>query len=77
MLGHGPTFKMSFCLGTPNESMEIPQIGTFATMKAHNFVCRPLIEVRSELKVVIVVKSFPTVCGSLLIHKEVKATPNF
>ncbi len=73
----GQHLKCHFALGFPSESLEIPKIGIFATLKAHNFVCRPLIEVRSKSKVVVVVKSFPAVCGSPLIHKEVKAIPNF
>jgi hypothetical protein len=37
---------MSFCPGTP----EIPKIKTILTLKAHNFVCRPLIEVSFKAK---------------------------
>jgi hypothetical protein len=32
------------------ESPKIPKIGTFATLEAHNFLCRPLIEVRFKEK---------------------------
>jgi hypothetical protein len=35
---------MSFCLGTPNGSPEILNIGTFATLETHNIVCTPLIK---------------------------------
>jgi hypothetical protein len=31
-------------------SPEIPKIGTLVTLKAHNFLCRPPIEVRFEAK---------------------------
>jgi hypothetical protein len=41
MTGHGGYTQMSFCL-------EILEIGTPATLKAHNFLCRPLIEMRFE-----------------------------
>jgi hypothetical protein len=36
---HGTNTKVSFCL-------EIPKVGTPVTLGAHNFVCRPPIEVR-------------------------------
>ncbi len=32
------------------ESPEISKIGTFGTLKSHNFLCTPLIEIRSEAK---------------------------
>jgi hypothetical protein len=41
--GHGTSTQMSFCL-------EIPKIRILAFLDAHNFVCRPLIEVRSKAK---------------------------
>jgi len=44
--GHGVNTQMSFCLGT----LGIPKVGTLATLGAHNFVCKPLIEVRSKAK---------------------------
>jgi len=31
-------------------SFEIPEIGTTATLEAHNFLCKPPIEVRSKTK---------------------------
>jgi hypothetical protein len=46
MFGHGTNTQMSFYLGSP----EIPKIGTPMTLEAHNFVCRPPIEVRSKAK---------------------------
>jgi hypothetical protein len=39
---HGSNTQMSFCPKT-----EIPTFGTPTTLGAHNFVCRPLIEMRS------------------------------
>ncbi len=44
---------------------------------AHNFVCKPLIEVRYKKKVIALVKSFPTICGTPPTHKEIGAIPNF
>jgi hypothetical protein len=46
MLGHGGCTQMSFCLGSP----EILKLGTSTTFEAHNFFCRPLIEVRFKAK---------------------------
>jgi hypothetical protein len=40
VLGHKAITQMSFC----------PKIGTPMTLEAHNFVCRPLIEMRSKTK---------------------------
>jgi hypothetical protein len=39
---HGTNTQMSFCPGSP----EIPIAGTLMTLGAHNFVCRPLIEMK-------------------------------
>jgi len=37
---HGAYTQMSFC----------PEIGTLATLGAHNFLCKPLIEMKSKAK---------------------------
>jgi hypothetical protein len=44
----GPARKCHFVLGLPNGSPEILEIGTPATLEAHNFVFRPLTEVTFE-----------------------------
>ncbi len=41
-----PTSKWHFVSGLPNGSPEIPKVGTPTTLGPHNFVCRPLIEMR-------------------------------
>jgi hypothetical protein len=46
-LAIGPTPKCHFVLGFPSGGPEISKIGIPTTLEAHNFVCRPLIEVRS------------------------------
>jgi len=46
VLHHRDNTQMSFCPETP----EIPKIGTLLTLEAHNFVCRPPIEVSSKEK---------------------------
>jgi len=43
----GPAPEWHFVLGLPSGSPEIPEIGTPATLDAHNFVCKASIEVRS------------------------------
>jgi len=46
MPGHGTNTQMSF----PSGNLEIPKLGTLVILEAHNFVCRPSIEVRSKAK---------------------------
>jgi len=48
--GHGPASKWHFVRGLPNESPEIPKIGTPMTLGPHNFVYIPLIDMRSKAK---------------------------
>ncbi len=48
--GHGASTQMSFSLGFPNGSFQISKIGTPVTLEAHNFVCKPLIKMRSKAK---------------------------
>jgi len=36
--------KCYFVLGLSSGSLAIPTVGTLATLEAHNFVCKPLIE---------------------------------
>jgi hypothetical protein len=44
------TSKWHFVLGLPSGSFEIPKLGTLATLGTYNFVCGPLIKMRSEAK---------------------------
>jgi len=57
-----PTSKWHFVVGLSNGSPEIPKIrilvGTFTTLKPHNFVCRPLIEMKSKAKLYPLSRSF-------------------
>jgi len=48
--GHGTNTQMSFCPGTFIWSPEIPTTKTLVTLGAHNFACRPPIEMRSQAK---------------------------
>ncbi len=47
---HEAHIQMAFVLGLPNGSLEIPRVGSFITLGLHNFVCRPMIAMRSETK---------------------------
>ncbi len=48
---HEAHIQMTFLHGTPKwESLKIPKVGTLTTLGAHNFVCRPLIEMKSKAK---------------------------
>ncbi len=49
-LATGPAPKCCFVPGLPSESPEILKVGTLATLEAHNFVCRPLIEMKFKSK---------------------------
>jgi hypothetical protein len=40
------------------KSPEIPKIGTLTTLETHNFLCKPLIEVRSIAKLNTLLKNF-------------------
>ncbi len=43
-----PTPKCHFVSGLPSGSPEIPKVGTSMTLGAHNFVCKPPIEMKSK-----------------------------
>jgi len=49
-LATGLAPKWHFVSGFPSGSLEIFEIEILATLKAHNFVCRPSIEVRFKEK---------------------------
>jgi hypothetical protein len=55
---HGTSTQCHFVLGLPNGSPEIPKIRTLATLGAHNFACRPPIEMRYEAKLYPLLKDF-------------------
>ncbi len=55
---HGATSKWFFIPGLPSGSPEIPTSQTPTTLKAHNFLCRPLIIMRSEAKLQPLSKAF-------------------
>ncbi len=71
-LATGPAPKCHFVPRLPSGSLEIPKIGTPMTLGAHNFVCKPLIEVRSKAKLQPSLRAF-----HLSEHKEIRAIPNF
>jgi hypothetical protein len=49
-LSMGATSKWHFVPGLPSGSLEISKLGTSVTLGAHNFLCRPPIDIRSEEK---------------------------
>ncbi len=57
-LATGPTPKCHFVPRLSRWSLAIPKIGTFATLEAHNFVCKPPIEMKSKTKVQPLSRSF-------------------
>jgi hypothetical protein len=75
-MGLGRVTSSSIIHADQNGSPNIPKIGTHATLGAHNFVCRPPIEVRFERKFVALVKSFPTIFGTPLARKTCRAILN-
>jgi len=46
----GPTSKWLFVPGLSSGSPEIAKVGTLATLRHHNFACRPSMEMRSKAK---------------------------
>jgi len=53
-----PTPKCHFLLGLSSGSLEIPKIGTLAILDTHNFVCRPMIEMKFEAKLYPLLRAF-------------------
>jgi hypothetical protein len=45
-----PTSKWHFISGLPSGSPEIAKVGTLVTLGAHNFACKPRIEMKNEAK---------------------------
>jgi len=54
----GPTPKCHFVRGLPSGSLEILTIGTSATLGAHNFTCRPPIDMKFEAKLYPLLRAF-------------------
>ncbi len=50
VLGHRTSTQISFCFGTPKWEFRNSQSWDFCNFGAHNFVCRPQIEMRSKAK---------------------------
>jgi len=50
VLGMGPAPKWHFVPGLLSGSLEIPKVGTSATLGAHNFIYKPSIEMRFKAK---------------------------
>jgi hypothetical protein len=61
------TFKFTFEFYEEFEGVSL-EIGTLATLKAHDLLCRPLIKMNSKRKVVALVEIFWMICGMSLTH---------
>ncbi len=71
--GHKASTQMAFC----SESLEISKIGTLATLKTHNFVFRPLIEMRSKAKLYLLLRAFQQYVSRHLHVRESRRFPTF
>ncbi len=76
-LATGPASKCHFVPVLPNGSPKIPITSTSATLGAHNFACKPLIEVRSKAKLQPLSRKNPTICDTQPAHKEIGTILNF
>jgi hypothetical protein len=76
-LSTGATSKWLFVLGLPSGSPEIVTIGTPATLKAHNFLCRPLIVMRSKEKLYPSSRTFQRYVARRLYARELGRFPTF
>ncbi len=75
-LATGLAPKCHFVSGPPSGSLEIFIVGTPTTLKAHNFVHIPLIEMKSKAKLQPSSRAFQWYVASHL-HKEIKAIFDF
>jgi hypothetical protein len=50
--------KCHFVMGLPSWSPRIPKIETHVSLEAHNFVCKPSIEMRSKVKLYLSSRDF-------------------
>jgi hypothetical protein len=73
----GPHPNGHFVLGLPNGSPEIPSTGTLATLKAHNFLCRPPIIMRSKAKLYPSLRAFQRYVARRLHPRKSGLFPTF
>jgi len=74
---HEAHIQMTFCLETPKWESQNSQSWDFRNFGAHNFVCRPSIEMKFKAKIVALVESFPTVCCTHLHTRKLGRFPTF
>ncbi len=70
---HGGHIQMAFCPETP----EIASTGTPATLRAHNFLCRPLIAMWSKAKLQLSLRAFQRYVARGLHARESGRFPTF
>ncbi len=76
-MARGSSPRCHFVPRLPSGSPEILKVGTFATLGAHNFVCRPLIKMTSEAKFQPLSKSFQHYVGHHLYASKSKQILTF
>jgi hypothetical protein len=74
---HGTYIRMAFCLGLSRKSLEIVLVWTPRTLGVHNSQFRPPIGMKSESKLVALLKIFPTVCFTPFAHTRIGSIPDF
>ncbi len=66
----GPAPKCHFVEGFQSGSLKIPKVGTLATLGAHNFAFRPLIEMKSRAKLQFSLRTFQWYVANHLTLKK-------
>ncbi len=72
----GPAPKCHFVSGLPNGNPEIRKVKTPTTLGAHNFMCKPPIEMKSKAKLYPLSKDFQLCCMPPK-SKKIEVIPDF
>jgi len=73
----GTTPKRHFVSRHPSWNPEILEIGTLATLEAHNFACKPPIEMKFEAKLYSLSRNFQWYVTRHLHARESRQFPTF
>ncbi len=73
----GPHPNGHFVPGLPSGSPEIPSTGTPTTLRAHNFLCRPSIAMRSKAKLYPSLRAFQRYVARCLHPRKSGRFPTF
>ncbi len=74
---HETHIQMAFCPETPKWESRNAKVRIPATLGPYNFACKRPIEMRLEIKIVVLVQSFRTVCHKPPAHNEIGLIPDF